>query len=167
MNNLFITPNDFNLSTDSENIQAAVNEAKKLGINKVVIPGINKTSGKALWIIDKTIRLPSDIEIVLDNCFMQMADGVVGGFFCSETLFTDKGTSLKYRMKNIHIRGLVNATLDGGKPTGLSEKTQKERVYETLQAFDQLFAGRGDDSRPFARDLCGGACGSDHRSVHH
>ena len=129
MDNLFVTPNDYDFSTDSENIQAAVNDAKKSGINKVVIPRINKTSGKALWIIDKTVRLPSDMELVLDNCFMQMADGVVGGFFCSETLFTDKGTSLEYRMKNIHIRGLGNATLDGGKPTGLSEKTQKEYGY--------------------------------------
>ena len=129
MKNLVITPNEFNLSTDSQRIQAAVDKAHNDGINKVVIPRINERIGKALWIIDKTIRLPSDMEIVLDNCFMQMADGVVGGFFCSETLFIEKATKLEYRMRNIHISGLGNAVLDGGKPTGLSEKTQKEYGY--------------------------------------
>lgn len=129
MNDQFFTPNDFSFETDSENIQAAVNKAHATGMNKVIIPRLNKRTAAHTWTIDKTVRLPSDIEIILDNCFMQMADGTVGGFFCSETLFTDKGTSLEYRMKNIHVRGVGNATLDGGKPTGLSEKTQKEYGY--------------------------------------
>jgi hypothetical protein len=126
MKDFIITPNDFDLNTDSENIQQAINEAKRTGVNQIVIPRINKKRGSSLWVIDKTIRLPSDIEVVLDNCFMQMADDVVGGFFCSETLFTPEGTSLAHRLKNIHIRGLGSATLDGGRPTGLSEKTQAE-----------------------------------------
>ena len=129
MKNLVITPNEFDLSTDSQRIQAAVDKAHADGINKVVIPRINERAGNALWVIDKTIRLPSNMEIFLDNCFMQMADGVVGGFFCSETLFTEKATKLEYRMQNIHIRGEGNAVLDGGKPTGLSEKTQNEYGY--------------------------------------
>ena len=126
MNTLFVTPNDFNYETDSERIQAAVDKAHIEGINKIVIPRINEKNGMPLWVINKTIRLPSDMEVVLDNCFMQMADNVVGGFFCSETLFTEKGTKKEFRMKNIHIRGLGNAVLDGGKPTGLSEKTQND-----------------------------------------
>jgi len=127
MNDLFVTPNDFDFKTDSENIQAAVNKAHETGINKVVIPRINQRTRTAVWVIGTTVRLPSDMEVVLDNCFMQMADDVTGGFFCSETLFTEKATKSEHRLKNIHIRGVGNAFLDGGNPTGLSEKTQYER----------------------------------------
>ncbi len=124
MTKQFITPNETICGSDSESIQKAVMLAAELGINKVVIPRINKRTGKALWLIEKTVRLPSDMTIILDNCFMQMADDVVGGFFCNETLFTDKGNDLKYRMKNIHIIGVGEAILDGGRPTEINEETQ-------------------------------------------
>jgi hypothetical protein len=42
MKDFFITPNDFDLNTDSENIQQAINEAKRTGVNQIVIPRINK-----------------------------------------------------------------------------------------------------------------------------
>jgi len=81
MKNLVITPNEFDLSTDSQRIQAAVDKAHNDGINKVVIPRINERVGKALWIIDKTIRLPSDMEIVLDNCYIRQIDGSMDTVF--------------------------------------------------------------------------------------
>ena len=120
----FITPNDTFGNDDSESIQRAVELAKAQNLNKVVIPRINARTGEAKWIISRTVRLPSDMTVILDNCFMQMADGVAGGFFCSETLFTDKGTKLDYRMKNIHIKGCGEAILDGGRPTEINEETQ-------------------------------------------
>jgi len=91
----------------------------------VVIPRVNSRTGECKWMINEPVRLPSDITVILDNCFMQMEDDVVGGFFCSETLFTDKGTKLEYRMHNIHIKGLGEAILDGGRPTVINEDTQK------------------------------------------
>ena len=124
---LYTNPNATLGATDSESIQNAVNLASEKGINKVVIPRINSATGKAEWIIDKTIRLPSDMCIILDNCFMQMADDVVGGFFCSDNLFTERGTKLEERMHNITIKGEGHAVLDGGRPTGLGEGTQKEK----------------------------------------
>jgi len=124
MTNQFITPNETIGATDSESIQNAVDLAKKLGVNKVIIPRINERTGEALWLIDKTVRLPSDMTVVLDNAFLQMADGVAGGFFCNEKLFTEKGSKLEYRMKNIHIKGEGEAILDGGRPTEVNEETQ-------------------------------------------
>ena len=102
----YITPNQYIGENDSISIQNAVNAATVSGMNKVVIPRINERTGEGKWIIDKTVRLPSNIEIVLDNCFMQMADGVVGGFFCSDNLFAERATSLKHRMQNITIHCL-------------------------------------------------------------
>ena len=121
---MFVTPNETIGNSDSESIQNAVNLAKELNINKVVIPRINERSRKALWTIDKTVRLPSDMTVILDNCFMQMADDVAGGFFCNDTLFTDEGRSLEHRMKNINIKGVGEAILDGGRPTEVNEETQ-------------------------------------------
>ena len=123
---LYFTPNDTIGANDSESIQNAVNLAAESGINKVVIPMKNERTGEFKWIIDKTIRLPSDMCVVLDNCFMQMADDVVGGFFCSDNLFTERGTKLEQRMYNITIKGEGHAVLDGGKPTALNEGTQND-----------------------------------------
>ena len=123
---LYISPNDTIGSTDSESIQNAVNLAAEKGIFKVVIPRINARTGESIWIIDRTIRLPSEMCVVLDNCLMQMADDVVGGFFCSDNLFTERGTVLEERMSGITIRGEGLAILDGGNPTALNEGTQKE-----------------------------------------
>ena len=122
----FISPNDTIGKTDSESIQNAVDLAAKHGINKVVIPRLNARRGEAEWVIDKTIRLPSEMCIELDNCYMVMADDVVGGFFCSDNLFTERGTKLEERMHGINIHGKGVAVLDGGNPTALNEATQKE-----------------------------------------
>lgn len=121
----YISPNETIGTTDSESIQNAVDLAQEEGINKVVIPRKNARTGKCIWMIGKTIRLPSDMTVVLDNCFMQMEDDVVGGFFCNETLFTEKGKHLEHRMRNIHIKGIGEAILDGGRPTAINEDTQK------------------------------------------
>ena len=122
----FVSANETIGKTDSESIQAAIDLAAKKGINKVVIPRINARTGTAEWVIDKTVRLPSEMCVVLDNCYMVMADDVVGGFFCSDNLFTERGTKLEERMFGITIRGEGTAVLDGGNPTALNEATQKE-----------------------------------------
>ena len=126
MERLFVTPNETMGECDSASIQNAVDLAKKEGINKVVIPRMNMRTGTDEWIITETVKLPSEMTVVLDNCFMQMADDVVGGFFKSENLFTDWGTDPEKRMHGIHLVGVGNATLDGGLPTALNEGTQEE-----------------------------------------
>ena len=125
MKTQFITPNDTIRENDSASIQAAVDLAKKNGINKVVIPRLNACTGEEKWIITETVKLPSDMTVILDDCFMQMADDVVGGFFKSENLFTEWGTDPTKKMRNIHIKGEGRAVLDGGRPTALNEDTQR------------------------------------------
>ena len=121
---LYINTNDTIRENDTASVQAAVDLARENGIGKVIIPKMNIRTGRAEWIFTGTVRLPSNIEIVLDNCTLVMADDVVGGFFCSENLFTDWGTDPSKKMCNIHIRGEGSPVLDGGKPTALNEETQ-------------------------------------------
>ena len=119
----FVTPNDEGIISDSDSrsIQNAVDEAVRLDLRKVVIPRINERTGKALWETDVAIILPSDIEIVLDNCYIRQADGSMDNVFRN---FDDEKvrSTLAEEQRNITIRGEGNAVIDGGKHNGLTQK---------------------------------------------
>lgn len=107
MTQKFITPNDSNIicETDSASIQKAVDFAVKNGVNKVLIPRLNKRTGKGGWTIDKSILLPSDITVILDNCHMTLADGAYCNFFRNELCGTEIANTLDGEQHDIHIIG--------------------------------------------------------------
>lgn len=114
------SPNDYkHLSTDSKMIQAAVDEAAKYGAT-VVIPRVNERREKCLWEIDESIFLHTGSSIVLENCYMRLADGCFANFFTNDAA---KRNWWKHESRNydISIRGEGNATLDGGEHNGLIE----------------------------------------------
>ena len=114
------TPNDFkSLSTDSKMIQAAVDEAAKHGAT-VVIPRVNERREDCLWEIDETIVLHTGSHVVLENCYMRMADGCYANFFKNDATL-GKWWRNETRYYDISIRGEGNAVLDGGKPNDLIE----------------------------------------------
>ena len=121
-------PNEFE-GTDSERIQSAVCAAKQAGINKVVIPPLNRARGENKWVIEKAIKLPSDISVVIDNAYLVMADGVFENMFINENLRTSEGRMRAGRQKNITIEGIGNAILSGGNYNGLSEETSGTAFY--------------------------------------
>ena len=120
-----ITPNDFAAvaKSDSEAIALAIRAAKEDGSDRVVIPRKNLRTGKALWEIDEAILLPSDIEVVLDNCTLRQADGCFDNVFRTEVTYTERQSKLSARQRNIHLTGRGNAVIDGGVHNGLTEKT--------------------------------------------
>ena len=119
----FYTPNGFECGSDSERIQCAINEAEKSGCGKVVIPHYNEKSDSLLWTIDKTVLIPSDMTVILDNCHIRMADGVMCRMFENSNVGLPVGRTLEGEQKNIRIIGVGNAVLDGGKDNGLTEYT--------------------------------------------
>lgn len=125
MNKEFYTPNDF-CGTDSERIQMAIAEAKKSGADTVVIPKHNKGTNSFKWVIDKTILLPSDITIILDNCYMVMADDTYCQMFRTENLTAEEGKTKQGEQKNINIIGRGNAQICGGKENKLNEFTSEK-----------------------------------------
>ena len=119
----FITPNDDGIraESDSLSIQNAVDEAVRSDIRCVLIPRINERRGEALWEIDRAIILPSNIEIVLDNCYLRQSDGSMDNVFRN---FEDDAVrcTLAEEQENIVIRGVGNAVIDGGLHNGLTQQ---------------------------------------------
>lgn len=110
---------------DSETIQNAIDYAKKTGANSVTIPRKNERTGENLWIIDRAIILPSDMEIVLDNAHLRQADKMMDNIFRNFLDIATEGHTMAEQKQSITIRGVGNALLDGGNHNGLTEKTSK------------------------------------------
>ena len=122
MDILYFDPNDTVGMTDSESIQNAVDRARECGINKVIIPRYNARTDDTVWVISEAIRLPSEMTVVLDNCYLVMADGVMTNFFRNDNAYTELTGKKEGRQYGITIKGEGAAVLDGGRHNGLTEK---------------------------------------------
>ena len=118
----YLSPNQTISHTDNESIMLAIQRAKETGVNRVVIPRHNQRTGKDLWVIEDTIFLPDDIEVLVDDAHLVLADGTYCNIFANERLGTDLGRTPEGEQKNIVLRGRGNAVLDGGNYNGLSER---------------------------------------------
>lgn len=67
--------------------------------------------------IEETILLPSDVTLILDNCYLKMADNTFCQMF--RNISAEKADVYD---SNIHIIGVGNSVLDGGEYNGLSER---------------------------------------------
>lgn len=121
---LFYNANDarFRAGSDSATIQNAINATREGECRAVVIPRVNERTGEERWVIDKTLLLPNDITVYLEDCFLTLADGVYENIFRNETAFTEAALNPENEQHGIRIIGLGNATLDGGKDNGLREQ---------------------------------------------
>ena len=120
----YFDPNEFaSLGSDSKMIQAAVDEAEKSGANRVVIPAYNERTGSFLWVIDKTILLPSHFTLEIDNAHLRMADGVFQQMISNRNAMTEIGKTPEGEQEDIAIVGHGRALLDGGVHNGLREGT--------------------------------------------
>ncbi len=116
-------PNNYTyLKTDSEMIQAAVDEAAKNG-EKVVIPKYNERTKENVWIIDKSIKLHSGSVIYLDNCTLLHAEGVYENIFTNSNLANGQWKNKDGKQKSIYIYGIGEAILGNTKHNDLREST--------------------------------------------
>lgn len=113
----YISALDMVADSDDGKIRLAIQTAKTTGTNRVCIPGKGTP-----WVIQETIALPSDIEILIDGAHMIMADNTFCQMFATEN-YLKKERRLQ---TNIEIHSINGAVLDGGKYNGLSE-------YNSLQ----------------------------------
>ena len=105
-----ITPNDFKKGSDSDRMEAAIREAVKSGINSIEIPRYDNVKGKAIWLIDRAIVLPSDFTLILNDCLVRLSPGT------RDNIITNNGarTNPLSENQNIRIVGQGNAVLSSG-----------------------------------------------------
>ena len=109
-----------------DRIQNAITEAKNNGTNRIVISRHNDRTGSDIWNIDRTVFLPDDIELLIDNAHLRLADGVFCNMFANENITKETSRTRAGEQKNITIRGIGNALLDGGVYNGLSERNSEK-----------------------------------------
>ena len=122
---LFYSAADYvNLSCDSAQIQAAVNDAAKAG-GIALIPAVNPRMGKDVWDIGETILLPDHTILKLVNAHLRLEDDFIGHLFQNANAETPLGKTQAGRQHDISILGLGRSVLDGGKYNGIVEKANK------------------------------------------
>lgn len=118
---MFIDVNNFiNCTCDSDMIQSALDRAIETG-EMVVVPKINKRTGKDVWDIAKTVYLHSGSILILQNCHLRLADGAICNMFANENAGTALALEEEGQQKDITIRGIGRTILDGGIHNGLYE----------------------------------------------
>ena len=84
------------------------------------------------WEIDEAVRLPSNFTLILEDCYLRLADGCYANVFVNEHNETEIGKTAEGTDRNISIIGRGKAILDGGEHNGLSEKTPIEKCPAPL-----------------------------------
>lgn len=85
---------------------------------QALIDGAEKTvTVTGNYEIEQTILIPSDFHLVLDNCYLKMADNTFCNMFANRNGYASGKTDC-----SIVIEGRGNVVLDGGNYNGLSER---------------------------------------------
>lgn len=119
---LYLSPNMYD-GTQIERIQKAIDDAV-LSTGKVVIPRMDIVENTNVWLIDKAILLPSNIELELNNCKIKLSDLYRDNFIRSAN--SGLGISNIQPLHNIKIVGVGNVLLEGAdnpRATGGHNKT--------------------------------------------
>ena len=74
-------------------------------IKKAIDDGCRTAKISGYWEIERAVRLPSNITLILENCHLRMADGVYSNMFLNEHYNTDLGRTLDGADRNINIKG--------------------------------------------------------------
>jgi len=99
-------------------IQAMIDTACENGTRTVSVAGNYE--------IEKTILIPSDFTLILENCHLVMADDTFCNMFRNARAGTDAGKTAEGGDRNIIIEGRGRVILDGGNYNGLSERNSEK-----------------------------------------
>ena len=77
---------------------------------------------KALWDIEKAVRVPSDMQIVFLHAYLRLADFCYENMFTNSRAYESEGRCIDHEEHNLSFSGIGDAVLDGGLHNGLLEK---------------------------------------------
>jgi hypothetical protein len=125
-----ITPNEFE-GSDAERINRAIETAAAAG-GRVVIPRVNVRGAerREVWLLDSAILLRSNVTLVLDDCRLKLSDRCRDNFMRSANC--GRGITDIQPLRNIHIRGVGHAVLEGAdrpRATGDGAKILGAQTY--------------------------------------
>jgi len=108
---------------DREYLQALIDAS-----DEVTIPRINPATGRSLYLLDAPLVLHSHSHVTLDGCTLQLADHVYSNLFITKGAWSGETAhggdgAVPEKTVDISIVGKNGATLDGGNPNDLREKT--------------------------------------------
>lgn len=124
--------------TDSGTIQNAIAAAVADGCRKVLIPRYNLRTDKTEWRIDKAIEIPSEMTLILDNCYMVQETGVYDNMFRNSLALTQHHT-LETEQHDIAVLGVGNVRLSGGVHNGLLERTCGKNGFPKSMQCNHIF----------------------------
>ena len=101
-------------------------------IQRAVESGSRTAKISGHWEIDKAVRLPSNITLILENCHLKMAKDCYSNMFLNEHYGTEIGKTLEGTDKNITIKGKGYAIIDGGGYNGLTERTANKNGLPSM-----------------------------------
>ena len=117
--------------SDSERIEKALVYAVRTGMPlEITARKGNCDSERNYWLIDRAIELPENMEMQIVDCKIKLADSCRDNIIRSANCV--RGTKPVKKIKNIRIRGIGNAVLEGAdKPrsTGDSGKQLGGRTF--------------------------------------
>ena len=105
----------------AKQIQEKIEEAVASGKHQAIISGDYE--------IEKTILIPSDFTLILEDCHLIMADDTFCNMFTNVSCRTAAAKTAAGADHNIRIEGRGRAILDGGNYNGLSETTSMKDGY--------------------------------------
>lgn len=133
-----VNVNEYNGYSDNEIIDNAIRN--KTGDGIVIIPPRNSSTEpeRDWWLLDRSIIIPENTTIVLQNCKIKLSDNCRDNFF--RTANCGIGISYPEEIKNVHIKGEGLCVLEGAdhpRSTGdASKMIVSPCPYETKDLFE-------------------------------
>ncbi|MBR3641265.1 MAG: hypothetical protein IKN53_04470, partial [Oscillibacter sp.] len=128
---------------DSAVLQAMINDAKadweakgkKEGGAEVTIPSVNPRDGSHVWIINRTLLIPSNMTVHVNNCTLRM-----GNYTHCRMLQNEKCPSKTAEQADhdIHILGVGDAVLQGGVFNGIRTELLSGLSNTSLDTWDNM-----------------------------
>ena len=122
-----------------EHIRALISAAVADGSRRAIVRGAYE--------IAEAVKIPSDFELVLEDCHLRMADGVYDNMFVNEHHGTELGMSEAGRDHGISIIGRGEAILDGGNYNGLSERNHSRDGMPPIWKNNLILLTNAEDIR--------------------
>ena len=113
-----------------KNITEKIEAAKRAGENTVRVTGSYE--------IFETILLPSDFCLILEDCYLRMADGVKTQMFRNAGYRLGERNTPSDADRNIRVIGVGHTVLDGGNYNGLCEGNSEKDGNPHISANNML-----------------------------